>query len=116
MYKLIYHTNLTSEKWNSYPEFQQIIMIANEINRAGHWITKGSEKEMKNAYERAFELTDLITEDCKWRRKLKELIRFREVLAGMYADSANTIDNQIVLKLLLGMNVESYNLMRSEDG
>ena len=41
MYKQICHKNMTTEKWFAYPRFQQLLMIANELNRAQHALEKG---------------------------------------------------------------------------
>ena len=32
---------MTTEKWFAYPRFQQLLMIANELNRAQHALEKG---------------------------------------------------------------------------
>ena len=41
---------------------------------------------MIQCYERAFELLDLCAMDQKWRARLKELLRFREMLGELYLD------------------------------
>ena len=71
MYKLIYHKTLTTEKWFSYPGFQQLLMIANELNRAQNALGKGDTENAIHAWERAFELTELTVEDRKNHRLLR---------------------------------------------
>ncbi|MFA6924289.1 MAG: hypothetical protein WC223_08555 [Bacteroidales bacterium] len=56
---LIYHKNLTVEKWSVYSKAQQILMIANELNRAKNMPEKNKINETNLCYERAFELIDL---------------------------------------------------------
>ena len=63
---------MTTEKWFSYPVYQQILMIANELNRAQNALEKGDVENAVHAWERAFELTDLTTADPKNGRLLKE--------------------------------------------
>ncbi|MGC9338059.1 MAG: hypothetical protein ACP5EQ_08275 [Candidatus Cloacimonadia bacterium] len=81
MYNLKFHKDLDLEKWSKFTPTQQILLIANELNRARNWIVRGDTEEVNNCYERAFELLDL-TIAMKYRKNLvKELLRAREVLA-----------------------------------
>ena len=101
-------------------------MIANELNRAGHWMERGDgvANEMNRAGhsmegfdphsarkcdERAFELIDLTAEDPKWRGGgLHELLRFRELLAERYAfGSMDAVHNRALLRVLVQMHPES---------
>ncbi|MFH1824905.1 MAG: hypothetical protein ABH873_06745 [Candidatus Firestonebacteria bacterium] len=116
---LKHHKTLNSEKWMLFPFSKQIIMIANELNRAKNWINKNDLEEVKNCYERAFELIDL-TISIKMRKNLlKELLRFRDVLAEQYIsifqkkDSLNSIKQKLptLYCLLLMLNKDSYNLL-----
>ncbi|HAX61505.1 MAG TPA: hypothetical protein DCX95_02955 [Elusimicrobia bacterium] len=106
------HKTLTVEKWNSFPFFKQILMIANEINRAKNWISRGDPSEVKNCYERALELIDLTVNVCIGRRVLKELLRFREVFAEEYLKEQKNIElNRKLFSVLLLMSKDSYNLL-----
>ncbi len=53
------HTGLTSDKWETFSIDKQILMIANEMNRAKNWIEKQDFEKVSHSYERAFELIDL---------------------------------------------------------
>lgn len=87
MYNLKFHKDLDLEKWSKFTPTQQILMIANELNRARNWIARGDTEEVNNCYERAFELLDL-TIAMKYRKNLvKELLRAREVLALLYLNN-----------------------------
>lgn len=79
-----YHPNLTLTKWRSIPKSTQILNIASEFSRAKNWLKKKDDQEVKNCLNRALELMDLSVEDKKWRASLKELLRFRELLAEFY--------------------------------
>ncbi|MEW6104105.1 MAG: hypothetical protein AB1630_09915 [bacterium] len=59
-------------------------MIVSEIQRANNWIEKGDFSEVKLCYERAFELLYITIECLKDKRKLKELLRAKEVMASLY--------------------------------
>jgi hypothetical protein len=112
MYQLYFHKSLTSEKWAKYTKGQQILMIANELNRAKNLYDRNMIPEVKNCYERAFELTDLTSEDLKWRGRLKELRRFREILASIYAEkNGNAELNLKLYDALIKMVPEAYNML-----
>ena len=112
MYKLKLHKNLTKEKWRSFSKSQQILMIANELKRAENWIIKGDLDEVKNCYERAFELLDLTISISKRRNLLKELLRFREMLASQYISKQKDINlNQKLFNVLLSLSKDSYKIL-----
>jgi hypothetical protein len=112
MYPLLLHANLTIAKWSTYSIGQQILMIANELNRAGNWIEKGQNFETNMCYERAFELIDLTKEDVRWKGHLRELCRMREILGELYIqNSKDIILNKSAYDALISMSSEAYNLL-----
>ncbi len=105
------HTNLTSEKWKQFSLDKQILMIANEINRAKNWIDKKDFEKVLNCYDRAFELIDLTVDSSKNRSLVNELMRFRELLATEYIHRGHNAEQNLKLfKVLLSLNLESYNI------
>jgi hypothetical protein len=90
---------------------KQILMIANEINRAKNWIEKRDFEKVSNCYERAFELIDLTVDTSQDKSFIRELLRFRELLATEYVHMVdNTEQNLELFKVLLSLNLESYNI------
>ena len=90
-----------------------MLMIANELNRAANWIEKSQNLESNMCYERAFELIDLTVEDNKWRGRLKELLRLREILAELYLqESKDGKLNRLAYDAIISMNPESYNVLQ----
>jgi predicted membrane-bound spermidine synthase len=107
-------------------------MIANELNRAGKWIEKKDFNEVKLCYERAFELLYLTVEtlssqsgpvsrhnelplviDGRDNKKLKELLRFKEVLATLYIDNNPSVkQNFDLFKVLVSLSKESFSMLR----
>jgi hypothetical protein len=111
MYPLKLHAGLNPDRWYNYSRGRQLLMIANEFNRARNWIEKDQFFEVNMCYERAFELIDLTVEDEKWRGRLKELLRLREVMAEMYlAETKDVYMNQALYDAVISMSWESYNL------
>ncbi|MEW6687042.1 MAG: hypothetical protein AB1393_12705 [Candidatus Edwardsbacteria bacterium] len=112
--KLNYHPTLTEEKWATFSTSQQILMIANELNRAGNWIAKSDFSEAKLCYERAMELLFLTIATLKDHKKLRELLRFKEMLATLYAkDVLSNSENSSLLKALILLDKGSFQLLET---
>lgn len=77
---VIQHKNLAAGGWQKLSFCEQMGNIGSEINRALNWRSK-NKKLYKNAIDRAFELLDLTIADLRWRSRLKEIVRTRELLA-----------------------------------
>lgn len=115
MYRLKIHKNLNKKKWEKFTRGQQILMIANEINRAKNWLLKVDSIEVANCYERALELLDLTVSVVKRGNLIKELLRFREVLCEEYLKKNKSIKkHEIMLKVLISLNSESFNLLNPQ--
>ncbi|MEI7898072.1 MAG: hypothetical protein WCJ26_13620 [bacterium] len=99
---------MTTEKWFSYPGFQQILMIANELNRVQNALGKGDTENAIHAWERAFELTDLTVEDQKNKRLLAELLRFREMMGECFI-SLDPVMNKTLMNGLITLDPAAYN-------
>ncbi|MDZ7317129.1 MAG: hypothetical protein ONB24_13510 [candidate division KSB1 bacterium] len=78
----IWHKSLR-ERFDRLPPHQQILLVANELNRTQNLLTQPL--EYRNALERALELMDFMAADRRWIGKLRELRRAREVTAMYYA-------------------------------
>jgi hypothetical protein len=82
----VWHRSMDPGKWSRFTFDRQILMIGSEFARAKNLLRDGVRGEVIQCYERAFELLDLCTTDPKWRPRLKELLRFRELLGELYLD------------------------------
>lgn len=79
------HASLTPERWSAFPLDQQILMIANEMHRGTKALVSGEARSLRLCYERILRLVDL-TVVVKPRPTLRrELLRWREVVAALYA-------------------------------
>ena len=93
------------EKWQKFSQEEQILNIASELSRAKFWLEKKNEEEVLNCLNRAFELIDLTIDSWRGEKGLKELLRFREVLAQFYINKKkNTEGFKKALKTLLLFN------------
>jgi hypothetical protein len=92
----IQHQSLAAGRWFTFSLAEQLGNIGSEVNRA---IRAGGDiKRFDGAVFRAFELLDLTIGDIRWRKRLKELTRVRElfcdaVLGGTeYGTSLEDLD------------------------
>lgn len=78
------HAGLTEEQWATFTLDQQILMIANEMNRATGLVMAEDPSRARNCYERVLHLTDL-TVRTQTRSTLRgELLRWRDLVANLY--------------------------------
>ncbi len=110
MYPLVYQKGMTPEKWYGYPLFQQILSIANELNRAQNSLLKSDIPNAEHAWERAFELTDLTIEGRISSGLLKELLRFRELLGEIFL-THDTIAHKKLINGLITLDAAAYRML-----
>lgn len=72
------HKELASGKWRELSLSEQLANIGSEVNRASKWQGK-DENIFWSAVERALELFDLTLQDPRWKGRLREIARAREV-------------------------------------
>ncbi|MDO8574865.1 MAG: hypothetical protein Q7R61_01165 [bacterium] len=93
----IQHKNLAAGGWQKLSLVQQLGNIGGEISRALNWQDKDQES-YENAIYRALELLDLTISDPRWKNRLKEIARARELLCDAalggkeYKTSLNDLD------------------------
>lgn len=73
------HTSLAEGRWQQFSLAQQLGHVGSEVSRARKAV--GDEQRYWSAATRAFELLDLTINDPRWRLRLPELLRVREVFA-----------------------------------
>jgi len=91
------HSELASGRWFELTLLEQLGNIGSEVSRAVKWRGR-DEKLFSGAIERALELFDLTIDDPRWRTRLKEICRAREVLCdtvfgpGSYSTTLDDLD------------------------
>ena len=78
------HATLSPDRWATFGLDRQILMIANEMNRGRSLLRPADSERLRNSYERVLRLVDLTVEVQRPGGLRKELLRFREVVAGLY--------------------------------
>lgn len=94
------HKNLTDERWQKLSLAEQLGNVGSETSRALKW--RGKDDALyQGALQRAFELIDFTLADFRWRGRLKEIMRLREILADAmfggktYASRIEDIDRYL---------------------
>ena len=78
------HASLSPERWASFSLDQQILMIANEMNRAGKLMGPQDRDRLAPAYERVLNLTDLTVHVQPRPSFRREMLRWRDLIAALY--------------------------------
>lgn len=80
----MFHEELAQGRWKTFSTSEQLANIGSEMSRAFRWKEKSNVDRATLAVYRALELIDLTVADPKWRYRLKELLRTREVLCDYF--------------------------------
>jgi hypothetical protein len=86
------HRSLTTERWAAFPLDRQLLMIANEMNRAGKATGAPVLEAQQRSYERVLELVDLTVASRPRRALMRELLRWRDLVAALYVENSLPAD------------------------
>ena len=75
---IVFHKDVAQGRWFTLSLAEQMGNIGSEVARAAHWQDK-DEKLFQGCVERALELFDLNLADARWKGRLREIARAREV-------------------------------------
>jgi len=96
------HASLSPERWARFPPDRQLLMIANEMNRATALMDADDGRSRGLAYERVLRLVDLTVAVNPRRALRRELLRWRDLVAALYLEAApNMREHRAVLRCLL---------------
>lgn len=102
------HATLPFERWATFTKDQQILMIANEMNRASKLFEPGNHSRLRNAYERILHLTDLTIRSQNGYGFRRELLRWRDLIAAQYvADAPCPVSHREIFRALLRFTPEA---------
>ena len=78
------HLGLQGGRWFSLTLIEQMANIGSEVARALEWKRKGNAPYKEQALTRALELFDLTLDDSRWKGRLREIARAREVTCDYF--------------------------------
>ena len=90
------HQQLANGRWRELSFITQLANIGSEVERAIKWKNKNNPEYFRRAFDRMLELIDLTVADPKNRKRLKELLRAREMLVDylIYDNQYRSTDRQ----------------------
>ncbi len=74
------HASLAAGRWQTLTLVEQLGNIGSEVGRAIRAKAQGNNERMQAALDRSLELFDFTINDERWARRLKEVLRAREVV------------------------------------
>lgn len=103
------HAGLSPERWAGFPRGQQILMIANEMNRASKLFGSGDRARLRGSHERVLALANLTIQVTDSRSLRRELLRWRELLAEQYvAEAPDPGRHAAIFRALLQLHPEAW--------
>ena len=102
------HATLSPERWARFSLDQQVLMIANEMQRASRLLTPDRDAWLRLAYERVLRLVDLTVAAQPKRTLRRELLRWRDLVAELYVTPGpNPVQHREVVRTLLRLRPEA---------
>jgi hypothetical protein len=102
------HVLLSPERWSSFSLDQQILMIANEMNRAGKLMDPQYLDRCRAAYERVLNLTDMTVLVQHKRTFRREILHWRDLVSELYIDeNPDAIRHAAAFRTLLRFSPEA---------
>jgi hypothetical protein len=102
------HASLSAERWASFTLDQQVLMIANEMQRASSLLAPDRDASLRLAYERVLRLVDLTVAVQPKRTLRRELLRWRDLVAALYvAPHPDRSTHRDVFRCLLQLRPEA---------
>ncbi|MBI5364585.1 MAG: hypothetical protein HZA53_15515 [Planctomycetes bacterium] len=102
------HANLTPERWSRFTRTQQLLQIAAEMHRATSFVASSRSEHVREGYERVLRLVDLTAQTQRGRSFLRELLRWRTFVAGLYIAPELDLDaHRMALRVLLELDSEA---------
>ncbi|MBI3273525.1 MAG: hypothetical protein HYZ69_00100 [Candidatus Colwellbacteria bacterium] len=97
------YPNIKREKWEQMLRKDQMQAVAAELLRISSGILRygNNDKTVKAAYERLFDLIDMIIQDPKWRENLHPIFVLRDAAAELYVGKKNPAAVANALHILL---------------
>lgn len=96
------HAGLTADSWARFDLDRQILMIANEMNRASRLFQPDDLPSLRRCYARVLRLVDLTVATRTRPGLRRELLRWRDLVAALYvAPDPQAQDHALAFRCLL---------------
>ena len=103
------HGSLSPERWAVFTLDQQLLMIANEMNRGRKLMAPGDRPLLDGCYERALRLLDLTIQVQERYGLRRELLRWRDLVAELYvSETPRSEAHDVAFLCLLKLHPTPY--------
>lgn len=103
------HEGLSAERWARFSRAQQILMIANEMNRVSRLFAPADRERLRAGQERVLALANLTIQVTPSRSLRRELLRFRDLVAQLYvAPEPDSAAHAASFRALLQLHPEAW--------
>ena len=103
------HAGLSPDRFARFSRGQQLLTIANEMNRASKLFGTEDLQRLRGAYERVLALADLTVLVNPSRSLRRELLRWRDLVAEQYvAESPDPRAHAAAFRALLQLHPETW--------
>ncbi len=103
------HAGLSAARWAEFSLGKQLLMIANEMNRASKLFGAADRGRRSGSYERILALADLTVQVNDRRSLRRELLRWRGLIAELYvADEPDARGHATAFRALLQLHPETW--------
>ncbi len=103
------HAGLAAGEWARHPLGRQLLMIANEMNRASKLVIAADSNRLRTSYERVLALTDLSIAASPRPAVRRELLRWRDLVGALYlAPAADRHAHARVFRALLQLHPDTW--------
>ncbi|MDZ4803663.1 MAG: hypothetical protein SGI90_02215 [Candidatus Eisenbacteria bacterium] len=108
------HANLTAERWSQFSLGQQLLMIANEMNRAARFYGPPDRSSLQLSLERVLNLVDATVSATTRPGLRRELLRWRDLVAREYiAAEPDRTRHLVNFRALLMLHPDTYLQVRA---
>jgi hypothetical protein len=102
------YSSLSLERWARFDLGQQVLQIGLEMQRGLKWLRPERSLQLRSCYERALGLVDLTVQVRTSPGLRRELLRWREVVGGLYLrPEPDPRAHRQALRVLLQLHPES---------
>ena len=102
------HSGTSVESWARHPLGRQLLMIANEMNRASKLLGSGDDERLRHGYERVLALADLTIETRPRPGVLREMLRWRDLVAALYIAPSDPVEHGRAFRALLQLHPDTW--------
>ena len=103
------HDGLTAERFARFSRGQQLMAIANDMNRASKLLGPADRERLARTYERVLALVDLTVAVNSSRSLRRELLRWRDLVAELYVSEApDAVAHGRAFRVLLQLHPETW--------